>query len=246
MPPGILAALAASLLIPVCAGAIAIGQTDSFSGPSAENWQVGPADAVALADAGPEGSGDAALQIAADGGGPLGKLVTFNRIQWSGDFIAAGVTGILLDVNNIGENDLLLRVVFGTSDAPMSGGSWFASTVGVAAMAGSDWQTIFLPIEAVDLTSVQGTAAYADVMGSVVTTRLLHSAAPGEIGDDIVATLRVDNVTAVPEPGFVALFAVACGTLILAGRRQVWDPHPGRGYAAKRARRQSSALRARS
>lgn len=207
--------LIASLLIPAYAGAVTLGQHDSFSGPSLDGWSRG----VALADAGPEGVGDDALEMVADGFVTDGKIVNFNQSQWSGDYLAAGITAIMIDVNNTGANDLLLRVVFGTTSFPRFGlGDWYASIQAVPVMAGSGWQTILLPIGPTDLRRVQGSGGYSDALGSVSTMRLLHSAVPRTQGDPIVATLRIDNITAVPEPGTGLL--VLTGLLGLASGRR--------------------------
>ena len=100
------AAAAAVTLGMANAGALTLGQTDTFEDGSTNGWSTGIAHpAPPVAD--PAGF----LRITALGAaGAGGRLVAFAGPQWAGDYTAAGVTGITLDLANLGTTDLELRL----------------------------------------------------------------------------------------------------------------------------------------
>ena len=200
------------LLLSSAASALTQGQRDDFDGV-ADAWAQGTP-----ALGGPDGVDDGFLMLHADGVTQNGKLVTYNQLQWAGSYAAAGIEAIGMFVRNFGATDLKLRVALGTTSAPGSGGTWFASTDPVALPAGGDWQLVVFSLAPDDLTRTQGTGTYAAVLGGIVTLRILHSAAPSAFGDNIVATLGVDQVLALPEPGATALSLSGVAALALCAR----------------------------
>src|ERR1051325_3337213 len=76
-----------------------VGQIDTFSA-SAFGWTNGDLapDPVVIATGGPGGMGDAFLQVTANGSGAGGRLTVFNRAQWTGNFLAAGVGAVEMDL----------------------------------------------------------------------------------------------------------------------------------------------------
>ena len=98
------------LCVATVAFAVTPGQTDNFQDGTTMNWEVGvgpngamPPFPPANADGGPNGAGDLFLQLTSTGGdGAGGRMVVINGSQWTGDYIGGGVTGIQLDVNNMG------------------------------------------------------------------------------------------------------------------------------------------------
>src|SRR5688572_4670666 len=93
-------ALVAVLLAPAVGLAQPVlNQVDTFDASSSStlNWSQGgnpppPAPPVGLTiqPGGPPGSVNF-LQITADGSADHGKIVTFNRVQWQGNYTAAGI-----------------------------------------------------------------------------------------------------------------------------------------------------------
>jgi hypothetical protein len=198
------------------AHAITLGQVDTFSSGSTLNWRVGPvhpAPPTVVSTGGPAGTGDAWLrQTALGGSGAASHLAIENRTQWAGNYLAAGVTGIRLSAQNAGSTDLQLRLLFDAFN-----GARFWSSAPVPLPAGSGWQTLYFPIDTASLT-VLGGQPLGDALNNVVSLRIFHSTASAFPGESIVATLGLDNVTAVPEPP--AALLLAAGIAALAWRRR--------------------------
>lgn len=130
----------AGLTLPQGANALSLGQVDDFEDGTTQGWAVGPphpAPPANVASGGPAGAGDNYMQLTAIGGASAGsRLAAFNISQWSGDYLAAGITGFSIDLNNLGSTDLSLRL--GISD----GGSNAAISGAVTLLAGSGWTNV--------------------------------------------------------------------------------------------------------
>lgn len=109
-----------ALVLP--AGAIELGQQDTFEDFTTNNWVMGrPQDFHPLTqpvrhdvDCGDLGIDDGCLRVFATGSGSSGsKLATFNIDQWTGDFISAGVFGIRIKARNFSTSpqDIRLRIM---------------------------------------------------------------------------------------------------------------------------------------
>ena len=206
--------LLAALLAASSAAAVTQGQQDDFTS-SADGWARG--DAVL---GGPGGASDGYLEVTSLGGsGQNSRLVTFNQLQWAGDYLDAGVESIGVFLDNRGATALQIQLAFGDMIAPIVGGTWYATNP-VALPAGSGWTFVVFPIGSGDLQRVQGTATYDDLMANVVTLRLLHGDVPQAMGDPIVAKLGIDQIVAMPEPGANALLASGIAALVACARRR--------------------------
>ncbi len=177
--------------------ALIVGQTDDFQDSTTQGWRSGDPNLNPpsnVADGGPLGAGDAYLQITSIGGGGAGsKLAAFNSAQWTGDYLAAGVSGIQMDVSNPGPNDLTLRLRLDSL------GGNVVTVTDILLPSGADWQTVSFDLIPANLTGGDGNVALA----GVIKVWLFHNpvaafpdAPDGPPG--IVATLGVDNITAVP------------------------------------------------
>lgn len=189
--------------------AVTLGQSDTFQDGSTEGWATGTGSStppVNVAANGPGGATDKYLLLTASGVfGPGGRLVAFSGPGWDGDYVAAGITGIRMQVNNLGSTDLSLRLLFNSTSATSA-----FSTDAISVLAGSGWTTIRFSVNPGALTGP------ADVMSGVADWRLYHSVAAGPppTGAFIAASLGVDNVTAVPEPA--AWLTLVAGLAMLA------------------------------
>lgn len=209
-------ALCAALVSGSSAFGITFGQIDTFQDGTVMGWQTGPTDPsppANIANGGPAGAGDRYMLLTSSGGlGVGGKLVVHNQAQWSGNYTAAGVTVIRMNLNNLGNTDLNIRLLFesvGILDQAITTNSFNIA-------AGSGWVTAVIPIAASDLTPIIGTSANA--LANTFRFRILHGTGLGFPPAPIAASLGVDNINAVPEPATIAVLSV--GTIALIRRRR--------------------------
>jgi hypothetical protein len=198
------------LVCPAKSEGVVLNQVDNFQNGTTQGWDTGvndPSPPVNIATGGPTGSGDEFLELTSLGGSGAGsKLVAFNKAQWIGNYLSAGVTSISANLNNLGATALDIRLIL---EGP--GGNFVSSTAAHLA-AGSGWQLVQFPLDAVHLT---GGANLSQTLGGVATLDLVH--APTTVtsrsgSPAIAAQLGVDNLTAVPEPTALAHcgFMLAC------------------------------------
>jgi hypothetical protein len=216
-------AAAATLVGPLAASALTIGQVDTFESGTTQGWVVSllgnpnPALPANIPTGGPAGAGDHFLQLTAvGGGGPGSRLTVINASQWAGNYPAAGVTAIAMDVRNLGASDLALRLLF---EDPGFGppNNTAVSTTAITLPAGGDWTHVVFPIAASDLSATLGSVDAA--LAGATAIRIFHSTTPSFPGAAIVAQLGVDNIRAVPEPGAAMMIALGIGGLALGRRR---------------------------
>lgn len=211
--------VAAYVLCSQTANGITFGELDDFQGGTTENWaNGGPAtDPLNVATGGPAGVGDRFMQLASDGVSGGGRMTVFNRNQWLGNYNTAGVTQIELDLKNLGATPLSIRVAFKTTTAGSSSG--YVSTNAFSISNDGSWYHAVFSLS--DLTAVGSPAALATFFNNPAEMRILHSALPSTVnGDNIVATLGVDNIVAVPEPGSVLLSGFGAVAMLLRRRRK--------------------------
>ncbi len=189
-------------------------QVNDFEDGTTQGWFVsaGPVNTIPLAppvnvpSGGPAGVGDNYLLLTALGGGGAGsRLSVINGApQWRGNYLAAGVTSITMDVNNLGASDLYLRLLF---EDPMMGPpqNEAFTTNPVILSAGSGWTSITFLIAPGNLTA--GTGSVNAALTNATLIRIFHSPAAGFPPPPVVARLGVDNIsaTAVPEPATMLL-----------------------------------------
>jgi hypothetical protein len=195
-----LALVVAIALSAVPAVAITFGQFDNFQSGTFAGWTGG----VALSNqpnGGPDGPYDRYLRL--DSGG--GNLGIFNEAQWSGDYAAAGVTRVVLDLNNFGPNPVSLRVMIATpgcSSPPLTCTAW-TSTIATVLPITNGWVKVEFSLAEPDLTRVLGSGSYASSIANVQKLLLHHDdGGPSPPGTQMLvdADLGVDNVVALPEP----------------------------------------------
>lgn len=167
---------------------------DTFGDGTTAGWQAdpaGPATAV-VADSGPEGVGDNALQVVP--GMAQQRLVTFNSTQWTGDYFLRGRTVLFAHVKNIGPAEVDLRVVVNGPGGP------FASETPVTVAANSGYRVVSWGLEEIDLRSVGGTSP-AGTLSDVTELRVVHAPALTFDGAPINTTLLLDNISDLePDP----------------------------------------------
>jgi hypothetical protein len=157
------------------------------------------------------------LTTSLGGSGAGSRLVNIAGAQWAGDYIAAGVTSIAMDLNNLGDTDLSLRLrLQAPNPAPGAFPFTAISAVPVNLPAHSGWTQLSF---ATTPDAFAGSAIEA--LSGATELRLFQGVATAFPGDSSLASLGMDNITAVPEPG--AAWLLAGGLLTLALRRRRHD-----------------------
>lgn len=206
-------------------GAI-IGQIDTFEDGTTQNWtagggpfgQVPPVPPANIPTGGPAGLDDNYLQVTSQGGDGAGsRLVAMNVLgQWSGDYTAAGITLISMDLINLSQSDLEIRLYLENPipNPPTDD----AVTNAFFLPAGGGWMHATFDVSAGGLTVLNGSAA--NLLSNVTVLRIMHNPAAGFPPPSIAAVLGVDNITAIPEPSTVFLSALGLGMLLLRTHRR--------------------------
>ena len=196
-----------------------VGQIDTFNG-SAGNWTNGApaADPIVIATGGPAGAGDGFLQVSADGSGSAGRLTVFNRTQWSGNYVLAGITTIEMDLRNFGSSPLSMRIALKTDIT--QGAPGYVSTLPFTLAADSLWHHAVFGLDANSVTGVGSPAALATALSNVAELRIINGATVGLNGSPVVSQLGIDNISAsaVPEPGAAGLTAAGGLAIVLLRR----------------------------
>ena len=213
------AALSLTLFGTRADAAVILNQIQTFDDPHSWVTGVGPVIGtpvpVPVLLGGPGGATDPFLSMVATGGsGPGSRLAAQNFGEWSGDYLAAGIDRIEMDVRNFGNTDLFIRLLFVEFGAMGPVNAAFTDARFVAGSSG--WGTIAFNIDPGNLTALIGTAAGA--LSNAQELRIYHNPDPGFIPGQIppvVGNLSVDNITAtaVPEPATLLLVAagLVCG-----------------------------------
>ena len=182
------------------AAAVTLGQIDDFQNPTVQfpTFRWLGSSVVNLANAGPLGAGDNALEAA---NGSMG-ITVFNEVQWKGNFPAAGITQIRMDVQNPNAFDLKLRIGIskGAHPLPMGGGAVYVTAQSQTVLTGGAWQTVTFDVKATDFIAADGNneenrnapAALAEVFHM----RIIHNPTAGPFTSTGVGKMRLDNIMA--------------------------------------------------
>ncbi len=174
-----------------------MGPFDDFEDGTVSGWMEGPASPnppTNVPDGGPNGPGDNYLENRSSGGGfvPGSGLVMFNQAQWTGDYLAAGVTRIEAQMANLGQTDLFMRIAI--EGQPLER---YGSAVPELVPADGQWRPVVFELSDAFLTRISGSGPLSDVLSGVTTLRILAASnSPAWTGDRVVATLGVDDILA--------------------------------------------------
>jgi hypothetical protein len=193
-----LLAIAVLAFAPSTSRGITLGQIDTFEDGTTEGWNGG------IQLGGPAGSSDHYLMITpfAGSGGPRPAT---NSIQWTGNYISAGVTGIEMDLIDLSTPTTSTASFFVSMlDAtPPIGGSFQGQTAFFNVPEDGQWHHATFSLTAGSVTSVLANATELDINGN-----------GGSFG--------VDNIHAVPEPTSISiLLSGIVGVAVLRRRRPI-------------------------
>ena len=202
------------LFLSCSASAVVVGQIDDFQDGTTSNWTngeiLGTTPVTNIANGGPAGAGDHYIQLTSDGSGSGGKLTAFNRDQWLGDYPAANVTAIEVDLLNQSSLTLSIRLAF--KNGPGSNGVPGYLSQAMVLPAGSGWQHFTISLLPANLTPVGGPAPWDTFF--IGEVRFIHEVGTTNLsGTPVVGQMGIDNIRAVPEPTTTLLFF---GTLLVS------------------------------
>jgi hypothetical protein len=197
------------------AAAITANLVDNFLDGTLQGW-AGNALPTNISTGGPAGAGDRYLQISASSG-PLG---TFNKLQWAGNYVAAAIDHIDMNLKNSGPNAVNIRIMLMTAGCNLGGTACtaWASTTATAIPANSGWIIASFSVKEANLTRVLGSSSYSTSFQNIERLLIRHDGgtpSPPTSPSIVSATLGIDNV--VPEPGLVP--GLVAGAVMLGAIR---------------------------
>ncbi len=202
---------------------VTLNQVDTFQS-SKNNWTDGHAgdNLVVVANGGPNGAGDSYLQLSSGTFGGEPRLITFNQNQWTGNYVAAHINSVSMELKDFGSTSLPIRIAIRNMTG-FSGTPGYSSTNAFMLPADGNWHLAQFKLDTADMTATgPGLPPLSTVLLNVQDFRLMSAAQPAVIGDAISARIGVDDITAVPEPSVCVLLTVAGAALMgwkTVGRR---------------------------
>ena len=200
---------------------IALGQVEDGTTQFWGNGGAGAPPVVNVDTGGPGGVDDNFMQITSIGGGGPGRfLVAFNQTQWIGNYIAAGVTSIEMDLRNQGSVNLSIRLAF--KEFGSFGSPGYLSSTAALLAPGSGWQHFVFTINVGSMIAIGGPADFNTFFSTGNgEMRIINEVGTTNLNGDVVAAqLGVDNIHAVPEPRTFLLGAFGLLVLAAAFRRK--------------------------
>ena len=204
-----------ALAVPAAASAAVLGTASDFTDGENAGWDGGRGQyqLEVVNSGGPAGDDDPFLQLITFvqmGAGSIPAMYNLDE-AWTGDYRAAGVGGVSVDVQHADPNTpLSLRLVLFNGD-----GNRWTSRVAYTPPTDGSWNTAVFSTAEADLLNALGSSTYDELIGNVTRVMLRHDEQP-ENGRGTAAMTGVgfDNITlvdaaAVPEPAAIALFALA-------------------------------------
>jgi hypothetical protein len=182
-------------------------------------------DPVNIPNGGPLGTGDRYLQVSSDGV-TTPRAVTYNITQWIGNYVAAGVAAVEMDVANFGATSVsmrfALRQIRGQNFVP-----GYVSTTALVLPPDGVWRHMVVPLDASHLTAVNSPPSLSTFLTNVGEARILNATSASFVGDSGTFTFGVDNIHAfafaVPEPatwGLIGISGVGVVAAVMWYRRR--------------------------
>lgn len=202
-----------SAALPPPARALTPGQFEDFQDGTIQGWtsRFGTTQTSAVADAGPAGIGDYALEVAFSQ-----KAVVYNELNYRGDWTAAGLHDIEFAMLSPTENatDLTLWLGISAMGEPGPGGSGDTYVTLASQSVPSDglWHTVSFDVTASGWGDWGGNDV-VNALTDVAQLRIVHSATRDFIGAPGITSILIDTPAQVPEPATLAvgLISLAAG-----------------------------------
>ena len=153
---------------------------------------------------GPEGNDPYLLLYSTGTSGSGSRMNMFNENQWTGNYLAAGVTLITAQMADFTSTPLYMRIAI-QDDI----GTEYGSTNAAFVPADGQWQQVSFDLHTSGLTPLQGTHPLTVALTTVGVLRLLsNQEGPSFQGDIRPGSIGIDEIAAVPEPGMLGLLGV--------------------------------------
>ena len=208
--------------------AISLSSHDNFT-TDANNWTGGAVPPTHSPDTSWDGNPGHLINTS-DGIGQNGRFHFWNDDpEWQGDYLSANVTAISLWVDNRSNTPNIPNIPL--SIAFNGPGGWFISnsiSITDSILDTDEWQEITFDISEAGLTYVTGgtndyTATLSDVTRFEILSSLFNTPSLTRNGflqgDNTLADIRFDDITAIPEPS-TSLLAGLSALGLLARRKR--------------------------
>jgi len=189
---------------------VVVGSASNFNGSDTQGWTNGFVDDPQVLPGGPGGAGDGYLRVTSDGSGSGGKLTVFNNDpQWTGNWLASGVTHVSMDFFNFDPQGrtLYMRMSFLMAAGP---GQPAYCTPAFQVPADGQWHHAVWEISQSALQTAGSPLPYDIAMEGITQVRIFYSVNPSSVGTNFASSVGIDNVTALPAPGAGAALVLLC------------------------------------
>ena len=181
----------------------AVGFTEDWPGLSLSGW-LGGTQADNPGSGGVGGAGDGFLRLSTPFQAQFGGFST--GPEYTGDWQAAGITHVIVSLNNLGTPDPI-EIHFGIGrDAHDLSPNFWQYNVGFIPPANT-WKAFDVDLNSADFTRIFGTLTFAEALTNVKKIHLRHDLAPySQFPDPVVGDVGIDrvmlsNVSLGVEPG---------------------------------------------
>jgi hypothetical protein len=198
-----------STVVAVCFSSLLVGKSWAITGnqlqdfqSGASQWSVsnGAALVPVLPDEGPAGAGDFALHMSSSELS-VPRLLVINTSEWDGNWTAAGIFQISMDVRNPNNFDLAMRLGIAGPGGVSSGGSGDTHVTQALSVAPDNaWHTLTFNVAAANFTALESTSTAA-ALANVSHFRIIHNPSASFIGAFVQGAFDIDNIRAIaPDP----------------------------------------------
>ncbi|HEX6962141.1 MAG TPA: hypothetical protein VF175_09760 [Lacipirellula sp.] len=181
------------------AGAITLGQLDDFQTGGVAGWgsPAGNTVTAVIPNAGPLGPGDSALNVEANL-----KLLVTSGSQWHGNYTAAGIVKISMDVQHSNGFPLELRLGIANGLFSISGsGDTYETIDAITVPNDGQWHRVTFDVMPTDFIDTFGNSIDppdpAAALANVTHLRLFHNPASRQfVGEAVSGSFNLDNILA--------------------------------------------------
>ncbi len=204
---------------------ITLHLTNDFQDGSTQGWSGSPT--VNTPDSGPLGIGDYALEVQSGLSGGQRTVTLNSAAEWKGNYLAAGVTSILLDVQNLNTFALELRIGIAgpLGVGPFGRGDTYVTNYSLNVPSDGEWHSLEFSITPTDFDAADSNtnpnANIVTALEDVTQIRILHNPTGRDFrGAPDGGTWGLDNIRTIPEPSAGAMASLSWVAQLLTYRRR--------------------------